>query len=372
MDLFDKFVHSAKLILDKRFHKDDDLVQEIDKEILAARELLEKVRKEAEIERTERQGEYKNLEKELYTQTNELHRLGRAAQKISLYDYALAIQAAMQQREGLSDASKSKRNVFQDVVEDARKSQRDLNTPSHSSGAYDGTLVRRSQTVYASSAFLWKFMVSSVLETRLLKKLHVFGMLKSQSYMQRKGWNKVLKVCHRAVAEAPSILSEVESELMKAMYQIQEIMLERKEVYEKILKLQRKISGKLKMKQVIQLSTRSLGKNYDPDSSKFGQSTPSVTSAPLMPVTEQPEQQSPSREEGTEKIKKEDSEDNAQDQLQRRLYSAERRLSAWRKKKGVEARNLKRSSLASLRVEESQKRLDSFISFQTNIRKQDS
>jgi hypothetical protein len=359
MNLFDKFINNAILILDnKQFHKDDDLVQEIDKEILDARELLEKVRKESEKERKEQQEELQTLTTEFRTKQSELYRLGRAAQRISLYDYALVIQAVKKQREGLSDTSKSKRNVFQDLMDDARKSERNLN-------AYGGTLVLRSQTVYASSAFLWQFMVSSVQEARFLRTLHVYGMLKSQSYMQRKGWNQVLKVCHKAIAEAPSILSEVESELMKAMYRIHEVMLEKKEIYEKALKLQRRIIGKLKMKQVIQLSTRSLGIQYNGAASHTAQSERSITSAPLITVTEQIEPQNPPSNNDA-------AEDKAEDDFQRRVHSAERRLSSWRKKKGVAARNLKRSSLASLRVEESKKRLDSFISFQMNIRNLDS
>jgi hypothetical protein len=349
MNLFDKFINNAILILDnKQFHKDDDLVQEIDKEILDARELFEKVKKESEKERKEQQEELQILTTELRTKQSELYRLcTAAAQRISLHDYASVIQAVKKQRERQSDASKSKRNVFQDLMDEARESERNLN-------AHDGKDVLQSQTVDASSE-----------ETQFLRTLHVYGVLKSQSYMQRKGWNQVLKVCHKAVVEAPSILSEVESELMKAMYRIQEVMLEKKEIYEKALKLQRRIMGKLKMKEVIQLSTRSLGIQYNGAASHTAQSERSITSAPLITVTEQTEPQNPPSNNDA-------AEDKAQDDFQRRVHSAERRLSAWRKKKGVETRNLKRSSLASLRVEESKKRLDSFISFQMNIRNLDS
>jgi hypothetical protein len=423
--------------------------QELDPQILALVEKLEAVKGDGKKKRRAQKKELQSLNKNLKEQGQKLKKAGWEAQnRRTWYDYAIILRSSNPR------SGKVQRNPT------GRMSKKLIFTDLQEGGNSEGRLVKRSQTVFSTSRYLYQLAMCSVNETRLLRATHILMMLHTQQELHKMGWNEVMEGLYKRLKKGPIRNSERQSDPMIRMLKLQSSTLELKELYETILKTQRKINAKLKMSQVIQMSNRfngskSNGSNggYSPGNSEMelSESNASIKSSRLsflpdedviarfhlqmskrslgdtshgstktdvsfgdysldnseMDASEVNDSMKSTgrvflREEGNSvrlspkpvklvpeyKCAEEENDDPVQRlkkkasrlslsqttelEYHQRIRSAEERMTSWRESRGLEKMVQKRTSIASLRLEASQKRFESFVAFQARVRNLDS
>lgn len=312
-------------------------IKSIELQLLELKVELQRAKESRKIEKKDHRREIRHEEKILREKERTLFKLGRKARgRMGFYQYAKFMRAATYSQQA------TRRNsplIIEQLLPNSvmgkfhqanrAKTVRSLVGPPSSTTT---TTVDGSSSSSSSSQALAKsggqelskpggniltnnviilgirMLAAAVLEVKLLRAMHVLMTLKVQQDIHREEWNSVLLELYKYVDTAPT--KEMEAKLTSQIINVKHMTAKIRGYSEDTLELQRKLIRNFKMKEVQDLSNRSLARIK----TMWVKEKPSSM---LEEVNDSPE-------------KKEEFAKKTDEELLNRLAKAEERFTAWR------------------------------------------
>lgn len=314
-------------------------IKSIELQLLELKVELQRAKESRKIEKKDHRREIRHEEKILREKERTLFKLGRKARgKMGFYQYAKFMRAATYSQQATRRNSKL---IIEQLVPNSvmgqfhqanrAKTVRSLVGPPSSTATTTNTVDGSSPSTNSSQALAKsggqelsnpggniltnnvivlgiRMLAAAVLEVKLLRAMHVLMTLKVQQDIHREEWNSVLLELYKYVDTAPT--KKMEAKLKSQIVNLKHITTKIRGYSEDTLELQRKLLRNFKMKEVQELSNRSLARIKD------------------MWVKEKPSSMLEEANDSPEK--KEEFAKKTDEELLNRLAKAEERFTTWR------------------------------------------